>query len=86
MDEEAFLKETEEHMKKSEEYMIHEFAASGVKTPDEIKQIFSEQFFFGCEADDPLNALAFATDLNPLGVGDGHHPLKHIGGGLRLIG
>ena len=30
--------------------------------------MFSQRFFYGCEADDPMNALAFATDLNPGGV------------------
>ena len=30
--------------------------------------MFSTRFFFGCEADDPMNALAFASDLNPGGA------------------
>lgn len=41
-----------------------DFAASGVKGPDEIQDIFSERFFFGCEADDPMNAMAFSKKLN----------------------
>ena len=44
-----------------------EFAESGVTGPADIEEIFSERFFFGCEADDPLNGLAFAKDLNPTG-------------------
>jgi len=47
---------------------IHEFAASGVKTREDIKRVFTEQFYYGCEADDPLNALAFDTARNPLGA------------------
>jgi predicted TIM-barrel fold metal-dependent hydrolase len=42
-----------------------EFAESGVAGRDDIEEIFSERFFFGCEADDPMNGLAFARDLNP---------------------
>jgi hypothetical protein len=30
--------------------------------------MFTERFFFGCEADDPMNALAFASHLNPGGA------------------
>jgi hypothetical protein len=30
--------------------------------------MFAHRFFYGCEADDPMNALAFASDLNPGGV------------------
>ena len=42
-----------------------DFAASGVKSPGDIADIFSSRFFFGCEADDPMNALAFKKELNP---------------------
>ena len=34
----------------------------------EIAELFSTRFFFGCEADDPLNALAFAAEINPGGA------------------
>ena len=42
-----------------------DFAASGVKSPGDIAEIFRSRFFFGCEADDPMNALAFKKELNP---------------------
>ncbi len=42
-----------------------EFATSGVTGPDDVHRIFTEQYFFGCEADDPMTALAFAADRNP---------------------
>ena len=39
-----------------------------MKGPEDIKEIFMDRFFFGCEADDPMNALAFAKDINPGGA------------------
>ena len=36
--------------------------------PEDIKTIFDNNFFFGCEADDRLNTLAFDTRLNHLGA------------------
>jgi predicted TIM-barrel fold metal-dependent hydrolase len=37
---------------------VDEWSASGVKSIEEIRDIFVHQFYFGCEGDDPLNALA----------------------------
>jgi hypothetical protein len=31
---------------------------------EELYDIFANRFFFGCEADDPMNVLAFASHLN----------------------
>lgn len=45
-----------------------DFAKSGVKGPEDIEEIFRTRFFFGCEADDPMNALAFDRSLNPRGL------------------
>jgi len=45
-----------------------EFARSGIQGPDDIRSIFVNQFHFGCEADDPMNSLAFDTRLNPGGA------------------
>lgn len=39
---------------------LDEFAASGVRDLDDLDEIFASRFFFGCEADDPMNALAFS--------------------------
>lgn len=36
-----------------------------MKSREDIKEIFTNRFFFGCEADDPMNALVFAKDINP---------------------
>ena len=51
-----------------DEQNVDEFAASGVTSPEDIQAIFTERFHFGCEADDPLAALAFDTQRNPLGA------------------
>ena len=42
-----------------------EFAESGVASVQDILDIFTEQYFFGCEADDPMNAVGFASSLVP---------------------
>jgi hypothetical protein len=43
---------------------IDEFEKSGIRAAEDIGKIFAEQFYFGCEGDDPLNAMAF----NPRGI------------------
>ncbi|MBW1882210.1 MAG: amidohydrolase family protein [Deltaproteobacteria bacterium] len=45
-----------------------EFAESGISGPDDIEEIFTRRFYFGCEADDPMNALAFSKKINPRGA------------------
>jgi predicted TIM-barrel fold metal-dependent hydrolase len=47
--------------------MLDEFAAIGIESAEDIRDLFVPRFYFGCEADDRLNALAFATDLLPFG-------------------
>ena len=41
--------------------LVDEFAATGVATEDDIDRLFTGRFHFGCEADDPMTALAFGT-------------------------
>ena len=48
---------------------VNDFAASGVTKSEDIRDIFDANFYFGCEADDRLNAVAFDSRLN-------HHGLK----------
>jgi hypothetical protein len=36
---------------------IDEFREAGVETKEEIRDLFEQRFFFGCEADDPMNAI-----------------------------
>ena len=47
---------------------IDEFSRCPVETPEGIATVFGERFAFGCEADDSMNALAFAKSLSPLGT------------------
>lgn len=35
-----------------------EFGESGVKSAEDIREIFCSKYFFGCEADDPMTSLA----------------------------
>ena len=35
---------------------------------EEMLDLFVEPFYFGCEADDPMNAWAFNSKVNPLGA------------------
>jgi predicted TIM-barrel fold metal-dependent hydrolase len=39
-----------------------------VSTAEELAELFVPRFFFGCEGDDHMNALAFNTRLNPFGA------------------
>ena len=45
-----------------------DFAACGVDTEEKLVGQFVDQFYFGCEADDPINAWAFSRDHLPHGV------------------
>jgi predicted TIM-barrel fold metal-dependent hydrolase len=47
---------------------VDDFAATGVSSAEDIRDVFHRNFRFGCEADDPMNALAFDTRINPLGA------------------
>lgn len=48
--------------------MIDEWAQSGVRRPEDINELFAGRFYFGCEGDDPLNALAFDAKGSPFGA------------------
>lgn len=48
--------------------VLDEFAESEVAEPDDITGIFRDQYYFGCEADDPMNAVAFDRTLHPGGT------------------
>ena len=45
-----------------------EFRHADLAGPEDIRDVFTRQFFFGCEADDPMNAIAFNQGLNPMGA------------------
>lgn len=48
---------------------LDEFAASGLRSPAEVRDTFARQCFFGCEADDPTWALAFASEYHGTRLG-----------------
>jgi predicted TIM-barrel fold metal-dependent hydrolase len=47
---------------------IDDFAEAGIESVKDIVDIFTTNFFFGCEADDQLNGLAFSKTLSPHGA------------------
>ncbi len=48
--------------------MLDEWAACGIERREDIKTLFVDPFYFGCEADDPLTSTAFNTKINPFGA------------------
>jgi predicted TIM-barrel fold metal-dependent hydrolase len=50
------------------EDMLDEFAACAIDRAEDIKVLFADPFYFGCEADDPLTSMAFNTGINPFGA------------------
>jgi predicted TIM-barrel fold metal-dependent hydrolase len=48
--------------------VLDEFAACEIHEPADLRRLFEEHFYFGCEADDPLLVWAFRDDVNPLGA------------------
>jgi len=48
--------------------MLDEFARCGIARKQDIRDLFVNKFFFGCEGDDKLTALAFDTRKNPMGA------------------
>lgn len=47
---------------------LDDFAAVGITKAEDIRDRFIPNFYFGCEADDPMNAWAFNTRGNPFGA------------------
>jgi predicted TIM-barrel fold metal-dependent hydrolase len=48
--------------------MLDEWAACGIEQAEDIKRLFVDPFYFGCEADDPLTSTAFNESVNPFGA------------------
>jgi len=57
----------------SDPAVLDEFAASGITSGEDLYDIFTRQYHFGCEADDPMNAMAFNRKVNP-----GHSRLRAV--------
>ncbi len=47
---------------------LDEFSRAVIEKVEDIRDLFVPNFFFGCEADDPLVAWAFADKVNPMGA------------------
>ena len=47
---------------------LDEWAACEINKAEEIRELFEPNFYFGCEADDPINAWAFNRKVNPFGA------------------
>ena len=45
-----------------------DFAALDIQGPEDVRDRFVPNFYFGCEADDPMTASAFDRDRIPLGA------------------
>jgi hypothetical protein len=48
--------------------VFDEFAACGMTDVADLRELFCRPFYFGCEADDRMLAVAFNRKLSPLGV------------------
>ena len=44
---------------------LDDYSACEITTASDIKNLFTKNFYFGCEADDRMNTLAFNTKNNP---------------------
>ncbi|MGH7935202.1 MAG: amidohydrolase family protein [Candidatus Binataceae bacterium] len=47
---------------------VDDYAACGIERAEDIRELFTRNFYFGCEADDPMNAWATNTRVNPFGA------------------
>jgi predicted TIM-barrel fold metal-dependent hydrolase len=45
-----------------------DWSRCGIERAEDIRDLFVEHFYFGCEADDTMNATAFDTRRNPFGA------------------
>lgn len=59
---------TEFERKEFQPAELDDFALAGLGSAQEFRKIFERQFYFGCEADDPMNAWAFNRKVNPYGA------------------
>ena len=47
---------------------LDDWARCNIERAEDIRDLFVPNFYFGCEADDPLNATAFNSKMNPFGA------------------
>ena len=51
-----------------DDMIAHELDNLGIKSGEDLRDLFEPHFYFGCEADDPLVALGFDGRMNPFGA------------------
>jgi hypothetical protein len=44
---------------------LDDWQKCGIGRPEDLRDLFIPNFYFGCEADDPINTWAFNTRVNP---------------------
>ncbi len=47
---------------------VDDYFRCQIERKDDIRELFVPRFYFGCEADDPINAWAFNRRANPMGA------------------
>jgi predicted TIM-barrel fold metal-dependent hydrolase len=47
---------------------LDDYSRCRIRAKEDIKDLFVPRFYFGCEADDPVNAWAFSRAANPMGA------------------
>jgi predicted TIM-barrel fold metal-dependent hydrolase len=47
---------------------LDDFGACDIQQASDIRDLFVPNFYFGCEADDPVNSWAFKSNVNPYGA------------------
>jgi predicted TIM-barrel fold metal-dependent hydrolase len=45
---------------------LDDYSACRIERKEDIKELFTSRLYFGCEADDPINAWAFDSRVNPM--------------------
>jgi predicted TIM-barrel fold metal-dependent hydrolase len=48
--------------------IAHELDHLDIRSAEDLRRLFETNFYFGCEADDPLVSLGFDSRLNPFGA------------------
>jgi hypothetical protein len=51
-----------------DDLIARELERAGIMSAEDLRPLFEPNFYFGCEADDPLVGLGFDTRLNPFGA------------------
>ena len=48
---------------------LDDYSRCRIERKEDIRELFVPRYYFGCEADDPINAWAFNKKANPMGRG-----------------